>query len=39
MSLDSLLYLLELYWPFLGGALLIGVVAGWFAGQPKKPAA
>lgn len=30
MSLDSALYLLELYWPFLAGALVIGVLTGWF---------
>jgi len=30
MSLDSLLYLLEMYWPFVLGAVLIGVATGWF---------
>lgn len=36
MSIDSLTYLLELYWPFLAGATLIGLVAGWFSAAPKK---
>ena len=36
MSLDSLTYLLGLYWPFLTGAALIGLVAGWFSAAPKK---
>jgi len=30
MSLDSLLFLLEYYWPFLTAALAIGVLTGWF---------
>jgi hypothetical protein len=30
MSLDSLVYLLELYWPFLAAAAVIGVLTGWF---------
>jgi hypothetical protein len=29
--LVSLGYLLGLYWPYLLGVLLIGVVAGWFS--------
>ena len=29
MSLDSLIYLLEVYWPFLLAAMLIGVATGW----------
>ncbi len=33
MSLDSLLFLLELYWPFLLGALAIGLLTGWFTYQ------
>lgn len=36
MSFDSLIYLLELYWPFLAGAALIGLAAGWFSAAPKK---
>ena len=30
MSIDSLTYLVEVYWPFLVGALLIGLATGWF---------
>ncbi len=30
MSLDSLVYLLELYWPFLLAAGIIGILTGWF---------
>lgn len=31
MSLDSLIFLIELYWPFLLGAAAIGVATGWFS--------
>ena len=31
MSLESLLYLLAVYWPYLAVALLIGVATGWFS--------
>lgn len=31
MSLDSLLYLLGFYWPFLLAALAIGLVTGWLS--------
>ncbi|MEQ1770732.1 MAG: hypothetical protein ABL879_12925 [Devosia sp.] len=37
MSLDSLVYLLEIYWPFLTGALVIGAAAGWYGGTRRKP--
>lgn len=30
MSLDSVIYLFELYWPFLLVAGAIGLVTGWF---------
>lgn len=30
MSLDSLIYLIEVYWPFLLAALIIGLATGWF---------
>ncbi len=30
MSVDSLVYLLELYWPFLVAAGTIGILTGWF---------
>jgi LPXTG-motif cell wall-anchored protein len=36
VTLDSLIYLLELYWPYLLGALVIGLGAGWFSGARKK---
>jgi uncharacterized membrane-anchored protein YhcB (DUF1043 family) len=29
MSWDSLTYLVEMSWPFLGIALIAGVVTGW----------
>lgn len=36
MSLDSLTYLLEVYWPFLVGASLVGLATGWFSvSRPK----
>jgi hypothetical protein len=36
MSLDSLTYLLEVYWPFLIAALLVGLLTGWFSvSRPK----
>lgn len=36
MSLDSLTYLMEVYWPFMAGALLIGVATGWFSLSKRK---
>jgi hypothetical protein len=30
MSVDSLIYLLEVYWPFLSAAAVIGLLTGWF---------
>lgn len=37
MSIDSVTYLLAIYWPYLAGALLIGVAAGWFSyARPKS---
>lgn len=36
MSLDSLLYLLEVYWPFLLAAAAIGVVTGWLSDKPAS---
>jgi hypothetical protein len=36
MSLDSLIYLVELYWPFLTGALVIGLLTGWFTYQSPR---
>lgn len=34
--LDSLTYLFEMYWLYLAGALVIGLVAGWFSHSPVK---
>lgn len=31
MSLDSLIFLLGLYWPFLLGAAAIGIATGWLS--------
>lgn len=31
MSLDSLLYLAEAYWPILLGVLAIGLITGWLS--------
>jgi hypothetical protein len=30
VSLDSLVYLVETYWPYLLGALAVGLGSGWF---------
>ena len=34
MSLETLIYLWGIYWPYLAGAGAIGVVAGWFSFSP-----
>lgn len=34
--MDSVLYLAQFYWPYALGALLIGLVAGWFGFSVKK---
>ena len=31
MTLDSVIYLLQFYWPYMAGAGVIGLVAGWFS--------
>lgn len=31
MSWDGLVYLLQIYWPFLAGAGAIGLVTGWLS--------
>lgn len=37
MSLDSLIYLIEIYWPPLLTALSIGLATGWFSySRPSK---
>jgi hypothetical protein len=34
--METLTFLLSLYWPYMGLALLAGVVAGWFSLTPRK---
>lgn len=34
MSWDSLVYLTGFYWPYLGGAAIIGLVTGWLSFKP-----
>jgi len=36
MTLDSLIYLLEVYWPFLLGAGAIGLATGWLSVRVRK---
>lgn len=36
MNLDSLTYLVEIYWPFLVGAAVIGLVTGWLSVPARK---
>lgn len=36
MTFDSLTYLLGFYWPYLLGALVIGLGVGWFSYAPKR---
>jgi hypothetical protein len=36
MSLDSLIFLIELYWPFLLGAMAIGAATGWLTYRPQR---
>lgn len=36
MDLESLTYLLGIYWPYLAGASLIGLVVGWRSFTPPK---
>jgi len=33
MPVDALLLIAENYWPFLAGALVIGLVTGWVTGR------
>lgn len=39
MSLDSFLFLLEIYWPFLLAAFVIGLGTGWFSLGGKEAVA
>ena len=36
MSLDSLTYLLTVYWPYMAGILAVGFGVGWFSGVSKR---
>ena len=36
MDFESLAYLLGIYWPYLAGAALIGLVVGWRSFTPPK---
>jgi len=36
MTLDSLIYLLEVYWPFVLGAGVVGLGTGWFSVTRKR---
>jgi hypothetical protein len=31
MSIDSVMYLLAIYWPYMTAAVLIGAAVGWFS--------
>jgi hypothetical protein len=36
MTLDSLIYLVVAYWPFLVGAVVVGLVTGWLSVPARK---
>jgi hypothetical protein len=36
MTLDSLVYLIGVYWPFLAGAGLVGMVTGWWSVPARR---
>lgn len=36
MTLDSLIYLLEVYWPFVLGAAVVGLGTGWLSLGKRK---
>jgi hypothetical protein len=36
LSVDSMRYLVEIYWPYLVGAGLIGFLSGWFFAAPPR---
>ena len=37
MSVDSVMYLLAIYWPYMAGAGVIGIAVGWFSyARPKS---
>ncbi len=36
MTLSALFFLLQFYWPYVLGALVIGLAAGWFSGARRR---
>jgi len=36
MTLDSLTYLLQFYWPFVVAAAIVGLVTGWLSVGKRK---
>lgn len=36
MTFASLMFLLNSYWTYMAGALVVGLVAGWFSYGPQK---
>lgn len=38
MNIDTVAYLVEIYWPFLAGAAFIGLVTGWWSVRRKGAA-
>ena len=36
MTFDSLMFLLANYWVYMTGALVIGLIAGWFSYAPRE---
>jgi hypothetical protein len=36
MNLDWVAYLIEVYWPFMAAALLVGMITGWFSVSKRK---
>lgn len=34
--IESILYLLGYYWPYMLGALLIGIGSGWWCAAPPR---
>jgi hypothetical protein len=34
--MSALIYLIEIYWPFLAIALLIGIATGWYGSDERN---
>lgn len=34
--MDWVAYLVEVYWPFMAGALLVGLLTGWLSVSKRK---